>query len=1280
MSTMPYIGLRPFNEDESDIFFGRDEHANELLEKIGTQYFTAVTGLSGCGKSSLIYAGIIPRIQEGYLSEAGVYWRIITMCPGNDPFDNLASALLDKREDYGYGIKKEYEALFQGTELKNDEIIKASLKRSLRNGHNLQDALSGQGVNIPEETNFLLIVDQFEEILRKNVNKEEAEQFVKFLLESSWAEYRVYVVITMRSEFIGECAKFDDLAEEINSSFFLVPRLTPAQLREAIENPIKVYRGTIDSELVNKILEDSYNEIDQLPIIQHSLMWIWNKMLDENLLPPYYIDNKQYESYGRIKNALSRHLNALYDKLSNVYNKKQQSIQQLITQYLFIRLAEVDQSSSDDIKQEAKFKEIVELILPIAKEKYGEHIQQSDIGKFLKQVINEFRNEGQRFLKPSLEKELDEESIITIAHESIIRQWDTLETWLKIEQKYCNLYISLEEDIKRWEKEQKDEDLLKGSKLEQAKEWIKNEKPTINWIKRYSENAAHYFPEIVTFIEKSKEFSEREARREHNRLLREKELAQQKIESDRLKVKFAKVSIVFTIIFFIAVIVILYATLKLLEIQQQRTRDLIDSNITQAVFQIRDNQFNTANTVLAENETLLSESDKFINPTLSSRQQVNQLLQQYSALFGQTQSINTFPDFESEIHTFIPMNEGFVLGGKGGNWGCLNPANTNPFIPYQNLKGDVKAVVFHPTLHWLITGDTAGKVTIWDNNITPIRSINIIDIGAEITALALGNNVLFAGDAQGQIHHWQITAQGLAQYQVEKVYTGRISTGGLTLNQDKTQLLMAAYEPPIKLWDTSNNQYHTKSMLKEESNKIYGITFGNHSKTVATAQADKTARLYSLDAFLPTPIQVFFGYLHKPFSKNLLLQSFFGHKDAVFTAQFANNDRYLISGSQDNQIRIWDVESGKTLQTLEGHQGTITNLLVKDNELWSAGLDGMVKQWSLKLPYHLVETCIDKTCPTDFDATLIGQPIDYRQHPISVSIAPQGQYIVVGFLDGTLRLYSLPNIELIDEVKKHRDRIRHINFNQNGDLLATAGYDGHVGIWELKDGKLSNRQFISVSDKPVYDVAFSPDSKTIATANLDGVIRLCSLETLQCEDTFDKEKTKQALFVQFINENQLVATIDEQAYSLNLDVKQYETIESAKAENALLGITHSKGYYATYGQEAQLTVYDDKFSKIFQTTAHTDTIYKAIFSPNGQQIATVSSDEKLKMWDLQAKSDDKLLFTIDLPVREKTQLKQEGNLPQVYDFDFRCTPTGCWIAAPLTHGYIAVYPFGDIYE
>ena len=596
MSDMPYVGLRPFNEKEADIFFGRDDHANELLEKIGKQHFTAVLGLSGCGKSSLICAGVIPKIEMGSLVQAGVYWRIVTMRPGNAPFRHLAEELLTEQ-----GIQAEYKkTLFEDDE-PTPELMAAFLEGSLRNSLTLQEAL--EGLNIPERTNILLVVDQFEEIFsfRDHSNRNEANEFVDFLLASSEAQSRVYIVLTMRSEYIGESAKFYNLAEKINSSSFLVPRLTRHQLKEAIVKPMQIYEGSIDEKFVERLLNDANNQPDQLPLIQHLLMGMWNRArykdfveTDENKEPSkmgIHITDELYDQWGKLEGSLSNHIEKVYSRtfsedvskdldkaeqlvdtyleestkdlpflssieLENIVEKAQSDIskkldknatnsyvtalfmfcinkyckagrknvkfhlkpsedivndldkvKQLIIEYLFRNLVEVNENV-DNIRRAARLGDVAELAKPVIEKKLGkENIAYAYVIKLFIEVVEEFRKRGRRFLEPRLKDEpkLSEDSLISITHESLIRRWRRLQDWRDTEQKYANLYLSLEEDFIRWEEEgKKKSDLLKGSKLALATEWLEAESPTKIWVKRYNnDDADTLFQKVCQYISKS---------------------------------------------------------------------------------------------------------------------------------------------------------------------------------------------------------------------------------------------------------------------------------------------------------------------------------------------------------------------------------------------------------------------------------------------------------------------------------------------------------------------------------------------------------------------------------------------------------------------------------------------------------------------------------------------------------------------------------------------------------------------------------------------------------
>ncbi len=268
--THPYVGLRAFNREESAIFFGREAHTDALLDALAQQQFLAVVGLSGSGKSSLVKCGLIPALEAGYLSGAGTHWHIADFRPGNDPFKNLADALHQQA------------------------ALPAGLGDTLRNGgaFSLHEYLAAHP--LPKSGKLLLICDQFEELFRYGEQHAHAAAFVALLLASSrphtlpdgQSSNGIYLVLTMRSDFLGECAQFIGLAEAINQGLYLTPRLNREQLRLAIEEPALIAGGEADPALVVQLLEDVGNNPDQLPLLQHVLMRLWDD--GQNLTLAHY--------------------------------------------------------------------------------------------------------------------------------------------------------------------------------------------------------------------------------------------------------------------------------------------------------------------------------------------------------------------------------------------------------------------------------------------------------------------------------------------------------------------------------------------------------------------------------------------------------------------------------------------------------------------------------------------------------------------------------------------------------------------------------------------------------------------------------------------------------------------------------------------------------------------------------------------------------------------------------------------------------------------------------
>jgi energy-coupling factor transporter ATP-binding protein EcfA2 len=465
----PFPGLRPFREQDDRLFFGRDSQVDELVERLRRTRFVAVVGTSGSGKSSLVRAGLIPALHGGYMaSTQSPNWRIAIMRPGNDPIANLASALLKTDGENAIGTDPE-------------ERIRVGLTRAVLRSSALglaEVVLQGG----ERQANMLVIVDQFEELFRferaarRSPTGDEAAAFVRLLSNAAaQTDARIYVLLTMRSDFLGDCARFQDLPEALNKGLFLVPRLTRDQLREAIEGPVAVAGATITPRLVNALLEDVGDDPNQLPPLQHSLMRtfdIWTRS-KESAGP---IDVQHYEETGKIGNALSIHGDSIFAKCANYEpstdHPYRASSSQVVGRKLVERLFKTLTERGSDGRRVRRPISVARCLNETGATKSA-----------LMEVVAEFRERQTSFLMPPPEEELDDETILDITHESLMENWARLRNWVDEEaesaQQYKRLAAAAELHANRQAA------LWRNPELKAALRWKKKQKPTPGWADRY---------------------------------------------------------------------------------------------------------------------------------------------------------------------------------------------------------------------------------------------------------------------------------------------------------------------------------------------------------------------------------------------------------------------------------------------------------------------------------------------------------------------------------------------------------------------------------------------------------------------------------------------------------------------------------------------------------------------------------------------------------------------------------------------------------------------------
>lgn len=474
----PYPGLRPFQADETHLFFGRETQRTELLRRLRESRLLAVVGASGSGKSSLVRAGLLPGLHGGFMADDGSAWRIADLRPGRDPIGNLAAAL-------------DRPGVLRDTERPDDEpsFTEATLRRS---GLGLVAAV--RQARLPAGDRVLVLVDQFEELFRVLDAREgasgdaesDANAFVALLLEAArQAELPIYIVLTMRSDFLGECARFHGLPEAINDGQYLIPRLTREQRREAITGPAAVCGVSLAPALANRLLNDVGDNPDQLPLLQHALMrtWdLWAQRPDRGSV----IELEDYERTGGMGQALSRHADAVLagfagDGDTPAVRQRRQWVERVFRSLVGLG------SNGRRVRRLATLQQIADTAgAPLAT---------------VSQIVEAFRAQGASFLMPPPGEPLTPRTTVDITHESLIRNWTALIGWFAKEVESSQVFQRLAIDARLHGEAEKKKSLWTEPELDVGLAWRDEQRPTAEWAQRYATN----FQQAMDFLDDSAE-------------------------------------------------------------------------------------------------------------------------------------------------------------------------------------------------------------------------------------------------------------------------------------------------------------------------------------------------------------------------------------------------------------------------------------------------------------------------------------------------------------------------------------------------------------------------------------------------------------------------------------------------------------------------------------------------------------------------------------------------------------------------------------------------------
>lgn len=1033
----PFPGLRPFAENEENLFFGREIQVDTMVDKLAASRFLAVVGPSGSGKSSLVNCGLQPALRRGLLTSAGTSWKIAKFRPGNSPIQAMAKALAGDGfllKDFGGGFSLE-------------DVIDTHLRVSKRGLLELV-----KRARLPEQANLLVIVDQFEELFRysplavtgNDVARSEAIAFVNLLLEPSiQRELPIYVVITMRSDFLGDCAQFPGLPDAINNGQYLVPRMSRDQRRRAIRGPIGVGQAEISPVLLTRLVNDVGDNPDQLSILQHALNRTWARWQYGNGSGP--LDLKHYEDIGAMAHALDQHAEKAYAELDTA--RRQQ-----ICEKLFKALTD-KATDPRGVRRPTKLGTLCALADATTEE--------------VTAVIDVFRQPSRSFLMPPAGEVLEEKTVIDISHESLMRVWERLKVWADEEAESVGVYRRLAETATR--QEQGLAYLWRGPDLRLGLEWQQQNEPNETWAAQHHPR----FGSAIRFLEDSSRAEKHE--------------------------RFKKIGLI------VAILVVAFSALIFFAVFQRenaiRQAGFAEQAFRAAASERRAKQDARGLAAASLGQQPGREIEALVvavqatGASLRRRESIS-----LQAVEGLNMAVSAVKkSLPLRGHTKTVTSAAFSPDGSrvltGSDDDTVRLWNTRTGRLISTVSSEL--VSFLDT--WFVTGeafspDGTRVIIPTDRNTVillntqsgeQIQTFQNKNESAEIYAAAfLSDGTPFYTTSMSQhVKRWnaetgalllELKQPGFA-FAVLSPDGTRVATGGQqqTLHiwnaengklvngdyvdwyRDRGWFLSAAFSSDgTRLVATAN--YNHGLLLDTGTGKMLGNFSSSPFVTAAVFQPDG-AHVVGIDRRTPLLINAQTGEQLEPLS-----DSHGAHSGGINHAVFSPDGRLIVTASQDHTARLWDMDKKAALRTLRGHASMVRFAVFSPSgqSVVSTSADQTARVWDTRSDLVIPRLKLEK---------------DKDENPIRfVDSSPDGTRVVTLDRSDQLVLWDAKSGSQIFTFEGVS--INSVTFSTDGTRILAIGGDVLTKVVYLLDGQTGIRLFTAESDVAFHQSGVNSDN------------------------------------------------------------------------------------------------------------------------------------------------------------------------------------------------------------
>ncbi|MEU1853395.1 XRE family transcriptional regulator [Streptomyces sp. NPDC019990] len=1189
----PYAGLRSFREQDSEWFFGRERLLEELVGRLERQRFVVVIGASGSGKSSLLRAGLAPRL------EAAASTTVVVLTPGASPLEECSVRLAAVSARLTPGAL--YGELRQGPK---------NLGRVVRH-------LTARSGSAYDDGELVLIVDQFEEIFTLCPDAAERDLFIEALVTAaSDAGGRCRVALGVRADFYAHCTRHSPLVEAMRDAQVPVGPMSLDELRRAVVQPAQRAGLTVEGALMATLIAQAHGQAGVLPLLSHALLQTWRRRRGNALT----LD--AFEAAGGLEGALARTAEEFYQELD--------AGRQKLARQVFVRLTALG-DGTEDTRRPAHIEELAGLAGPA-----GGGDGDGGDGE-VRAVLDQAA--GARLLT------LDRERV-ELAHEALIRCWPRLHGWLTEDREATRTARRLTDAAQTWEALGREPHALyRGTRLALA---AGLDRTTMSVHEREFLDAG--------LAAQAAENAAVRRRARFRRLglgllsvllvlttttavlaVRAQRAADQQRDvagSQRVAERAAALRTVNPA---------LAAQLSLAAYRLSPTPEargsVLSSFATPYATQLTGERSAVTAVAFSADGRLLVTGDADRTVRLRRVTDPHRLDEPVAlgriggtvrtvavsrdgrllAAGGEDGTVTVWDIDDTRrprLATRLPGGAGPVVGvgfgfgaGSGGRtlavatrggirvWQLSDPRRPRG-LGTLDAGADVTAVAFHRDGRTVATGHGDGTMRLWELAAPGELLRRLSTVSGRTGATARTGEAGWSAGTRGADRDGQADPTGPARHSGRVGHTGQVNA--VAFAPDRRQLVTGGADFTVRLWDvTQPRRPRQTQTLATHTDAVNAVAFSPEGRQLATAGTDATVRRWNVSRS---------GSVREAAVLS-------GHTGGVASLAFGPGGRTLASGSEDQSTRLWDLPG----PALTGHTSSLCSLAFGPGGrlLASASYDRTVRLW------NLADTRRPRELP----------PLIGHTGPVqSVVFSPDGRTLASAGADGTLRLWALgaadgSRARSLNAVPARVGTVNTLAFHPGGRTLATGGEQGTVRLWDTADVRRPRPLSALRGTGAVDSAAFAPDGRTLAVAGRDGTATLWDVTGRRHPSRLAvlTGHTGAVKSVAFAPDGRTLATGSEDR---TVRVWNLTDPRHPLSRDRLTGYTDGvmSVAFAPDGRTLAAASSDKKVRLYGLTargevrepvllTAHTKPVDTLAFSPDGRTLATGSQDWTVLLWE-----------------------------------------------------------------